>query len=365
MVDDTRARPPSPRRRRRWPFVVGGAAVLVVVLLIVGFTVTLPYYTLSPGSATPVSSLITLPPGKGHPVRGSLFLTDVELQQLRLIDVIPDSFDSNVSVVSAQDLLGGTPADQYEAQSLLQMTDSKDYAEVAALRRLGYQVPEEDEGAVVVQAQPGSPASGSLHVADVIVAVDGVATPNEAALVKAIRSKQPGEVVHLVVQPGGRGLPREVPVKLGVHSVGGREVPFVGVVLETRTVFKLPFNVQVNSEGIGGPSAGLAFSLGIIDGLTTGDITGGRSVAATGTIDPEGDVGDVGGVAQKTVAVREAGATLFLVPPQEKGVAEQRAGPHMRVVAVSTLDQALAALRAAGGDLRGVPPVPQGSSGAA
>jgi PDZ domain-containing secreted protein len=245
MVDDTRARPPSPRRRRRWPFVVGGAAVLVVVLLIVGFTVTLPYYTLSPGSATPVSSLITLPPGKGHPVRGSLFLTDVELQQLRLIDVIPDSFDSNVSVVSAQDLLGGTPADQYEAQSLLQMTDSKDYAEVAALRRLGYQVPEEDEGAVVVQAQPGSPASGSLHVADVIVAVDGVATPNEAALVKAIRSKQPGEVVHLVVQPGGRGLPREVPVKLGVHSVGGREVPFVGVVLETRTVFKLPFNVQV------------------------------------------------------------------------------------------------------------------------
>ena len=96
-------------------------------------------------------------------------------------------------------------------------------------------------------------------------------------------------------------------------------------------------------------------TLGVIDALDGGSLTGGRTVAATGTIDAQGDVGDVGGVAQKTVAVENAGATIFLVPPQEYKAAMSKDRPSLKVYAVSTLDQALAVLAAHGGT---VPPQP-------
>jgi PDZ domain-containing secreted protein len=133
--------------------------------------------------------------------------------------------------------------------------------------------------------------------------------------------------------------------------------------------FTLPFKVDIDVGDIGGPSDGLALTLGLLDLLTNGKLVGGHEVAATGTMDPEGDVGDVGGVAQKTVAVQRAGAQLFLVPPQELAVAGQGAGcragttkvdgrttpievcPHMQVKAVSTLTQALKDLAALGGQV--------------
>lgn len=339
--------------------------MLIVILLIVGFSVNLPYYSLAPGTAMPVSSLISLPHGKSHSIDGAVLLTDVEIAQLRLIDVIPDNLDPNISVVSAQDLLGNTPSSQYQQQSVVEMSNSQTYAEVAALRRLGYQVPQVNEGAQVFQVQPGSPASGKLGVGDVISALDKQATPTALDVIDAVHSKQPGELVQMSVEsPGGRA--RQIELRLSRKVVDGRAVPFVGVALETKSDFRLPVKVSVSSDGIGGPSAGLAFTLGIVDGMTTGDITGGKKVAATGTMDPYGDVGDVGGVAQKTVAVRDAGAKVFLVPPQEKQVAEAHAGPGLKIVAVSTLDQALNVLRLMGGNLSGVPLVaPPSAQGAA
>jgi PDZ domain-containing protein len=107
----------------------------------------------------------------------------------------------------------------------------------------------------------------------------------------------------------------------------------------------------------------LAYTLGIIQALVPDNLTGGKKVSATGTIDPAGDVGDVGGVAQKTVAVRNSGSTLFLVPPPEYKTAEQHAGSHLKVVAVSSLDQALAALSSNGGNTSDLPPPPRGESG--
>ena len=115
--------------------------------------------------------------------------------------------------------------------------------------------------------------------------------------------------------------------------------------------FDYPFDVKIDTSGIGGPSAGLAFTLALIDDLTPGELTGGRDVAVTGTIDVNGTVGEVGGVVQKTAAVRKAKATLFLVPPGEYADAAKHAGKHLKVVKVSTLKDALAALGANGGDV--------------
>ncbi len=130
---------------------------------------------------------------------------------------------------------------------------------------------------------------------------------------------------------------------------------YLGVEVETQQDFTYPFPVSVDTSEIGGPSAGLAMTLAIIDKLSPGSLTGGRTVAATGTITPTGAVGDVGGVAQKTVAVERAGATAFLVPPQEYAAAMSKDIPSLRIYRVSTLDQALTVLATLGGR---VPPVP-------
>jgi PDZ domain-containing protein len=128
---------------------------------------------------------------------------------------------------------------------------------------------------------------------------------------------------------------------------------YLGVSLETQQAWHFPVNVRVRIPDVGGPSAGLSMTLGIIDKLSGGHLTGNRVVAATGTIDPEGDVGDVGGVAQKTIAVERAGATVFFVPPQEYQAAMSKDTPQLHVYAVSSLDQALRILKRLGGT---VPP---------
>jgi PDZ domain-containing protein len=176
-------------------------------------------------------------------------------------------------------------------------------------------------------------------------------------------TQHPGDVVHLTVDPGGGAPVRDVAITLGGHQVNGQQVAFMGVALATHAQYDFPFPITINSEGIGGPSAGLAYTLGIIQALTPDDMTGGKKVSATGTIDATGQVGDVGGVAQKTVAVRNAGATLFLVPPPEYKVAMQHAGSHLTVVPVASLDQALTALSTHGGNTRDIPPPPRGEAG--
>jgi PDZ domain-containing protein len=131
----------------------------------------------------------------------------------------------------------------------------------------------------------------------------------------------------------------------------------LGVVLGTKNHrFDYPYKVSIDTTGVGGPSAGLAFTLALIDELTPGELTGGQNVAVTGTIGIDGTVGDVGGVAQKTAAVRKAGAKLFLVPPGEFAEAKAHAGKSLKVVQVTTLADALAALAANGGD---APELPQ------
>ena len=134
-------------------------------------------------------------------------------------------------------------------------------------------------------------------------------------------------------------------LRLAAGRDQGKVVPIVGIVyLGTQPVYDLPFTIKINSDQIGGPSAGLAWTLGIINSLSGGDLTGGRTIAASGTIDP-------GGVEQKTVAVERAGATVFFVPNSEVGIARSKATANLKVYGVSSLHQALMDLRSLGGHL--------------
>jgi PDZ domain-containing protein len=215
---------------------------------------------------------------------------------------------------------------------------------------------------VIFGTFPGTPAYGVLQVGDVVTAVDGTPTPSAAAMDKALSAYHSGQTVTLTVRRGGTAAPapvrltlRSTVVNLGYNTDG--KGPYVRVKLgiepEDQVDYTYPVAVKIDVTDIGGPSAGLAMTLGVIDALSSGSLTGGHTVAATGTIDAQGDVGDVGGVAQKTVAVQRAGATMFFVPPEEYKSAMSTVRPGLTIYPVSTLDQVLKILAAHGGT---VPP---------
>jgi Lon-like protease len=361
-----RVRKERSQGRRRLRFWLWVAFLLVVVAVVVASRWNLDYYALQPGSAQSVQQFITVPPDKNHPVTHPVLLTDVEIGRVTALSYLFFKLQSNSTLEPVEAVTGGTPPSQLTAQGNLEMSQAEDDAKAAALTRLGYSVTTTPSGAVIFGTFPGTPASGVLQVGDVVTAVDGAATPTAAALTTTLSHYHSGQSVVLTVRRGGSGAPAPVAITLRSTEVdvgNGQTVRLdLGIQPEDQVDFGYPFPVKIDVTNIGGPSAGLAMTLGVIDALTNGSVTGGHTVAATGTIDSAGDVGDVGGVAQKTVAVENAGATIFLVPPQEYKAALSKIRPGLQVYAVSTLNQALQVLAAHGG---AVPPAPARTTPAA
>ena len=366
---------------RRWPVVL---IVLFAVIIAAGWIanqVPVNYYVITPGDATPVSQFIEVPAGLNHPLTGKILLTDVFVTKLNALSYVRYRFlDSNNQVVSGPDLFGPTPNEgQYLDQGYLQMAQAQNFATAAALTRLGYTVTSTNAGALVYGIAPHSPASKTLQVAQVITAVDGTSTPTDCSLIGALHGVTPGTVVTLTVEQSsindiGQVVPgptaqkqvrlAEPPKGLVDTGCGAptRPTAYLGIDPQTQQDWHFPIKVTVHTADIGGPSAGLAMSLGIIDKLSSGRLTGHHVVAATGTMDPAGDVGDVGGVAQKTVAVEQAGATVFFVPPRELKAARSKATPRLHVYPVNNLDQVLRILKQLGGSVPANPAPAQAAS---
>jgi PDZ domain-containing protein len=304
-----------------------------------------------------VAELIKVPKENRHPVSGQVLLTTVLQAQAHIADFLLSWSRSNDQLVSSQEVAGNLTPSELARLDQEEMTASQQDAEVVALRRAGFAVTEHGAGTLVVVVLPRTPASRVLHANDVIVSIDGRPTPLEQDAARILAASHPGTRVSLQVQSPAGSI-RTVSVVLAErphHASQG----FLGVELVTKgDRFSFPFTVTIDSRGIGGPSAGLAFALGLLQELTGANLTNGGRIAATGTIEPDGTVGDVGGVAQKTVSVADAGASLFLVPPGEYRDARAHAGPRLKVVAVSTFEQALQAIARNGGSLAGLPPAP-------
>jgi Lon-like protease len=321
--------------------------VLLAMLAVGAAFVRLPYYAIAPGSARQVDDLIDVQGAKVYPPQGKVLLTTVSLGQVRNVyDAIEGWADPSVDVVPENQILPkGTNDRQYQQLNVQAMTDSKDIAEYVAFRTLGYQVAVHGQGALIVDVRQGFPAASAFTPGDLVVAVDGKPVALSDDAVAAIQVHKPGQAIRLTVKRAdSSAAPHDVQLTLADNPDSPGK-PFLGVSLQTfRQSFDFPFRVNIDSGQIGGPSAGLAFTLGLLDVLTPGELTGGVAVAATGTIAPDGSVGPVGGVAQKTVAVKRAGATLFLVPSDEYAVAKARAGTGLRVERADTLEQALRVL---------------------
>ena len=349
----------SPRRRRPriWPIAV---AVLVVAFIVGAATVPLPYYAYRPGSVRDTEPLIAVADAETFPSTGEISYTTVSLRQSTLFGMLAGWLDDDIDVFPREKVLGDRNAEENRTLNLQMMDTSKQVATQVALERLGHPVDVSITGETVVNVLPDMPADGVLEPGDTITAVDGEQLDEPDDLTRLLADDSPGDEVTITVEPPSGSHPRDVELALGADP-DDPDRAVIGIEVTGRGIdFDFPVDVTIDTGDVGGPSAGLAFTLAIIDDLTPGDLTGGADVAVTGTISSDGTVGPVGGTGQKAAAVRAQGYDVFLVPTADYDAAREHAG-DVDVIAVDTLDEALAALADRGGNVDDLPePAPSG-----
>ena len=335
--------------RRSLTLSIAGLATLVAIAVAV--LVPVPYVILRPGPTLNTlgkdssgKPLITIVGHPTYPTTGNLNMVTVSYQggpgvNLNVFQALRAWLDPSEAVVPESELFPpGQTAEQTQQQDTAQMASSQQTATAAALSTLhiAYQTQVE-----VVQTVPGTPASAALKPGDVIVAVNGKPVTGQAELSLLITSSPPGSVLHLTVLRAGKTL--QIPVRtVATKDSGG--TPIIGVQVQEQ--YKFPFIVHISVGDIGGPSAGMMFALGIIDKLTRVNLTGGKFIAGTGEITSSGLVQPIGGIQQKMVAARNAGATVFLAPAGNCSDTAGAVPAGLRVVRVSTLPQAVSDLQA-------------------
>jgi PDZ domain-containing protein len=337
-----------------WAGTVVG--VVAVAAIVGGILLKLPYVALVPGAARDTEPLLTIDGIEEYPSEGELMYLTVRVRQRPNVwEYLWLRFDADVEVLPEEVILGDRTPEENREFNLELMNDSKKVAVAVALEELGYDAVQTD-AVVLQQLVPGEAADGILEPGDSILSIDGEPTKNTQDLVDILGRYQPGDTVELLVERFGRDGTLSLEIELGEHpdNTGGA---FLGIQPADRLKFsdEFSFNVEIDSGSVGGPSAGLAFTLAVLDQLTEGELTGGEAVAITGAINAAGQVGPVGGVVQKTATVRDLGIDHFIVP-SALGEAElvevrERAGDDLTIIPVSTVDEALRALADLGGDV--------------
>ena len=348
------ARDATPRRgdRGRAGVVLLSAAFVLVLLLGI---VPAPYVIEQPGPVYDTLGtsehegtdrpLISIPSQETFPTTGELNLLTVSVlgspeTPPHWLDVATAWFDPSKAVVPVESVF---PPDvsrkERDEENRVLMVNSQRDAIAAALLELGYEVP----GVITVQGiVEGEPAEGIVEEGDRITSVNGTAVTDY------------GELQDLIAENGS-----DRPVELGLTRDGSamtlqvtprqrEDASVIGVLVTTDYTF--PFDVSIQLDDVGGPSAGMMFALGIIDKLEPGELTGGENIAGTGTIDAQGVVGPIGGIRQKLYGAERAGADYFLAPARNCDEVVGHVPDGLDVFAVSTLDDSLAVLKAVADD---------------
>ena len=345
------------RSRRVWPWV---AAVLLVVAVVVAFVVPVPYYLEGPGSTRATQQFITISGHESFESEGQVRLVTVSQRHATLAALALGWLRPNIDIVSERDVIGTVDRKTERLINQAQMDRSKLVALVAAFDVLGLPITITGHGALVQGfTEDEVPARSVLQVGDVITAVGERSIATTTELRSALDGAAPGDVVTVTVSrlesqdplqaliPSAQRHELAVEVELARNPEEDRAM--LGVTVQTfNETVDTGFSVEFDSGGVLGPSAGLAWTLGLIDRLTPGDLTGGRVVGVTGEIDAAGNVGAIGGVDKKVVGAIRDGATVFLYPSETSEAdlkrLEKAAGGRIELHAVSTLREALALL---------------------
>ena len=353
----------GPSRRVWWALPLVTVSWLLIVVVLAASLTRVRLWELAPGGAESVAERMTFGDDVSqfatvYASQGEVMFVTALGSRLSALDAFAAWLDSDVEILTFEERFGTqTPTQQREVNARA-MVSSKQIAEFVALSRLGIES-EFQFGDVVVEevvcqdAPDPQSACKLLLPGDTIVTFDGKPTPTLPSLIEAVTAKKPGDLVKIEVRRDGSEELTALTIKL-IAAPDDENRTIVGLMpRDTRTV-KTPFEVGIDTDSIGGPSAGLAFTLALIDELSKGSLTGKVKVAATGTIDGNESVGAVGAIPQKAIAARDSGAKLFLIPAaqnaDEIATARRIGGSTMRVETVATLQEALDILRGIGGD---------------
>jgi len=319
-------------------------ASVVLLLVLAGLALTwIPsdHYIVLPDRARPTDPLVEIPGEEAGEDSSGINMVDVRVGRANLLERIYPGIHEGASLVPEHVINPqGVSDTQRRTTSLNQMSRSQLVAIAVALEHLGEDVDVTPVGAEVALVIPDAPADGVLEVGDVIVGVNGEKVATTDALADEFADVEPGETVELEVQR------EDEPVtKLSVSTRAAEDEPeraVMGVEVANAEDFEFPLDIEIDAGGIGGPSAGLAFALDIVDELGE-DLDRGRTIVATGALGLDGTVLPIGGVEQKAIGARDAGADIFLVPDANFEDARD-AVDDLRVIPVSTFDESLSAL---------------------
>jgi len=318
-------------RPSRHFFVPLLAGLITGSVVLVGLLVRLPYAIFSPGPAHAIFPILSIEGAPTYESEGELYFTTIRINEtVNLVTWAWAQLTPNTELVDLDTVRppGQTDEESHDRNALA-MDESILNAQYAALTHVGYtDIPFEGDGARIEEVVPGYPAEGVLEVADLIIEADGVAIAFSEQLGEIVRDRAVGDTVDL------RVLRDDEELALTVATAGSAEgTPLVGIATSTENLrFEFPVEIVIDSAGVGGPSAGLMYSVAIVDLLTEGDLTGGHLIAGTGTISPDGSVGQIGGIAEKVVSAIAEGAEYFLAPSGDATRAAAAAGDDLVVL---------------------------------
>lgn len=367
IVDEpTESSPEYPARRQRrfpkWPLVLAVLLLAVGVAIAAAWPINVPYYTLSPGPVYDTTDFIAVsdedaPTGDAA---GELFFLTVALQEANVFEWAAAQVSPKVDLAPRQNIRpDGTSREELRQLNLDRMNQSKRNAQFVALTALGYEPTMIGTGALVVGTIEGTGADGVVMAEDVIIAIDGQPVGFRDDVTALVADKEIGDSMDITVERPTDGVGQtelagpdgaevetlDLTIVLGPH-INDPATPMIGIeVVNNEPIVEFPIEINMDSKNIGGPSAGMMFTLEIINQLTPGyDLTGGRRIAGTGTISNDGTVGPIGGVKQKVYAAIDAGATVVFIPADNYPDAVEAADGNIEVVKVETIDDPLAYL---------------------
>jgi len=345
-----------------WALPLLTCAWLALIGIVVAASIQVRFWEVAPGSAEPVANRLeftkeALAHVTRYPSTNSVLFVTAFGGQLSALETFVGSIDADVDVQSFEERFGKSTPGTQQQLGFQSMTTAKQIAEYVAFTKLGLDASFE-LGSVVVEEvvcldiPVTLSACKQLLPGDTLTVFEGKAIPTLAELAPLMEGYEPGDIVTIGVIPHMATEPEDRRVQL-IESPDEPGRTIIGFIpADTRTVV-LPFEVSIDTDRIGGPSAGLAFTLALLDELTPGDLFGGVKVAATGTMNEDETVGAIGALPQKAVAVKAAGAKLFIVPksqsPEELAAVRAVLGSAVKLVTVENLDEALALLESLGG----------------
>jgi PDZ domain-containing protein len=329
------------RGTRYLPLAVGVAFTLAFFAAVILYLIPSNNFLLLPDGAHPVAPLVEVQGGHDPTGPGGIYFVDILEERANELESLFPFIRSGATLVPANLLIPPGVSDAAQRRADLQeMTVSQQVAAAVALRRLGYHVIAKPNGVTVDAIDLGTHAVGKLEPEDVIVSVNGTSTPAVAKLRSVLAGVHPGQVVTLGIRRGGQALTVKIQT---IADPTNAHHAIVGFSPDQSALIKLPIRVRIDAGNVGGPSAGLAFALEVMEELGH-NVDHGYKVAATGEMELNGTVAPIGGVKQKTYGVRQAKADVFLVPAGDNATEARRYAHGLRIIAVKSFPQALHAL---------------------